>query len=149
MTSAPTMIVPSNIPHLPDMDAFAATGPTMHSMNADEHPRNARISLNLGTRIDIITHPSVMQIRCTMRSLRLRFSRDARARDILLVSSCGEGWGTSMCSKISSVAVSGCVVSANFDLRFNTVEACLEVCGITYKGLSTSIQSAKWFKGLL
>jgi hypothetical protein len=49
-----------------------------------------------------------------------------------------------MRSKISSVAVSGCVVSANFDLesQLSMVYARWN-CGFTDSGLNTSIQSAK------
>ena len=57
------MIVPSIIPHFPEMDTFAATGPMMHSINADEHPKKARVLLKPGTRIDIMTDPSVKQTR--------------------------------------------------------------------------------------
>jgi hypothetical protein len=57
------MIDPSTTPHLPKIDAFAAKGPMTHNMKAEEQPRNARISLKPGTRIDISTDSKVTQIR--------------------------------------------------------------------------------------
>jgi len=139
MSRATVMISPSNIPQVLEIDASAAKGPMTHSINAEEQPRNARTSLKPGTSIDIITDSNVIQIRWTMRIPRSTFSREAWAADILPIPSVGEGRGrvgevrgASMRSRISSVAVNGCVVSANFD-----------------SGLNTSIQSAKWFRGLL
>lgn len=105
---ASTMIVPSSIPHLSRIDAFAASGPMTHNTKADEQPRNARIRLKPGTRIDTITDSTLTQIRRTMRSPRLTFSREVCAPDSF-ISSMEERKGESMRSKMSSVAVSGCI----------------------------------------
>jgi hypothetical protein len=60
---ANAMIDPSATPHLPKIDAFAAKGPMTHNMKAEEQPRNARISLKPGTKIDISTDSNVTQMR--------------------------------------------------------------------------------------
>jgi hypothetical protein len=99
--NARDIIIPSNKPHLLAIDTFAAIGPMIHSKNADEHPRKARISLKPGTSIDITTDSNAILIRWRMR--KTRFTVDA----FPVASFKDGGRGTAIPSTISNVVVSG------------------------------------------
>lgn len=114
IADARNIIIASTDPHFPAIATFAAIGPMTHSMNADEHPKKARIALKPGTSIDIMTDSNVTLIRWAMRKPLFNLSREAWALPVAVVED--DGRGTAMPSKISSVEISGLVVSANFDL---------------------------------
>jgi len=99
-----TSIIPSIIPHFLSRATFAAIGPIMHIINAENEPKKAIIASNSGTAMDTPTEAKVTIIRCAFP--KTTFVDQGREVDIFTAMSSGEATADSIPRSTSRTAFS-------------------------------------------